>query len=109
MPLPLNLGSGSSVSHLCDQTGCVRKDHLEVAIVHQTNMNRQRCVGMTLVVIADFIVAEIACKHAAGTYFEKLTTCCRKVQVLEVGLGDAAFVVESIMSVINASQNSSQA
>ncbi len=84
--LPANLGHGSSISHLCDNS-CVRIDHLELTTHHIDNLVRQRCTGVTLVVAKNFIVSAEPCAHArGGTFEEKVETSCRKVRVVKVGL-----------------------
>lgn len=70
--IPKNLGKGSSISHLCDKK-CINPDHIAQGFVHQDNMDRQRCLGMTLLVVKDTIVQEIPCIHP---------TCCTRIRVL---------------------------
>lgn len=62
-PLPLDVGSGSSVSHLCDNPKCANPAHLEVALAHRDNMARQRCSGVTLVVVSGVIIEVDHCPH----------------------------------------------
>lgn len=84
-PLPLDPGRGGSVSHLCDQDGCVTMGHLLVATKHMANMDRQRCNGVSLTVCQGVIMGETPCKHALeledGTV--DIATSCAKVLVLE--------------------------
>ena len=65
-PLPLDAGAGGSLSHTCDKRGCVRVSHLEVTKEHQSNLNRQRCQGPSLLVFQGVIVQELPCAHAQG-------------------------------------------
>jgi hypothetical protein len=64
LPIPTNAGSGGSISHACDQKGCIASRHLSSTPVHRDNMSRQRCPGVTLVVCAGQVVKEIPCPHA---------------------------------------------
>ena len=89
IPLPTTLGSGSSISHLCDTPGCARGAHLELANQHRDNLARQRCTGVTLVAVGDMIVQEVPCSHGSGnTTAELIKTSCRKIKM--VWLSDAA-------------------
>jgi hypothetical protein len=78
--LKQDVGRGSSVSHYCDIRGCVRRCHLEYADRHQSNMDRQRCTGVTLIVRNGQIVDEIKCVHDTTNDF---TRSCRKLRVLD--------------------------
>ena len=62
-PLPLNVGAGGSVSHLCDEGGCVKQSHLEATPIHKDNTDRQRCLGVVLLYFRGVIVKEVPCKH----------------------------------------------
>lgn len=81
--LPANLGRGASISHLCDRVGCVRPEHLELTARHVANLDRQRCVGVTLIVGADIIVHEVPCPHGVGGTTEALIqSSCRKLRMI---------------------------
>jgi hypothetical protein len=83
--IPGDMGSGSSMSHLCDTGGCIRGEHLELVTHHVENMNRQRCHGVTLIVALDLVLHEIPCSHAVGdTMAEKISSCCRKIRVIRI-------------------------
>lgn len=74
-PLPLNCGDGGSVSHPCDQRGCLT--HVEATPVHMDNMNRQRCSGILLLYFRGVIIKEVPCIHGrnlgvVGEYREEL-------------------------------------
>ena len=87
-PIPDNCGRGASISHLCDQTGCVKPFHLVVAEEHQANTRLVNCTGMNLVVDANgCIVAELACKHATSRVVDikALDTCCRRLNIVPIG------------------------
>jgi hypothetical protein len=93
-PLPLNVGAGGSLSHLCDECGCVKPPHLEATPVHKDNMNRQRCLGIVLLYFQDTIVKEIPCKHGIerGSDLESgILASCTKVRLIEIDAAD--FVV----------------
>lgn len=86
-PVPLNLGSGGSISHPCDERGCVL--HLEATPVHKDNMDRQRCSGVLVMYFRDTIVAEIPCGHGKdrgvdGTLEVQLKKSCIKVSLFEM-------------------------
>jgi hypothetical protein len=61
--LPQGAGAGASVSHLCDNPRCVNHAHLVVARTHAANLERQRCTGVTLVVVKGVIVDVVHCPH----------------------------------------------
>jgi len=83
--IPDDMGSGSSLSHLCDVKGCIRGEHLELTTEHVDNLVRQRCHGVTLLVAYDFILHEIPCGHASGdTLLEKVESSCRKLRVVNI-------------------------
>jgi len=100
-PLPLNVGAGGSVSHPCDERGCIA--HLESTPVHGDNMDKQRCKGITLICFKGFIIQEVPCAHGecatplvGEELFEaKILASCRKVRLLELG-GDAVNAVLSL-------------
>ena len=91
--LPDNLGNGSSLSHLCDRSGCVSCEHLTLELAHANNLRRQRCPGVTLVTtsLADgfpTIVHESPCAHATGhSHLELLATSCRKIHIVMMARG----------------------
>jgi hypothetical protein len=81
--IPANMGRGASISHLCDTSGCVRGEHLELTVNHVDNLERQRCSGVTLIVAADLIVHELPCSHSRGNNpAELIATSCRKLRVI---------------------------
>jgi len=87
-PLPLDSGTGSSLSHFCDMLGCTGErdaSHLEVVQAHVDNVVRQRCPGAQLTVGSLFgermIVARRLCRHSGG----ETSRCCRKVTVTDIG------------------------
>lgn len=97
-PLPLDAGKGGSISHLCDQTGCVRLSHLEVSIRHIDNLERQRCRGATIIYVGDTILLEKPCAHAqAGLEPEAalMNSCLGKIALTcldEVSASDFSLV-----------------
>lgn len=60
-PLPLDCGRGGSISHPCDQRGCLI--HVEATPVHKDNMDRQRCLGILLLHFRGVITKEVPCVH----------------------------------------------
>lgn len=87
--LPVDLGAGSSMSHLCDSVGCIRDSHLELTLQHVDNLERQRCTGVTLIASMDLIIHEVPCGHArGGTSEERIASSCRKLRM--VWLPDAS-------------------
>lgn len=88
-PIPLNVGAGGSISHLCDEVGCVKQSHLESTPVHRDNMDRQRCRGILLLVFRDVIVEETPCSHGrgrGGSLALDILASCTKVVVEEVSM-----------------------
>lgn len=85
-PLPLNLGSGASISHLCDTLGCCSGNHLQVETRHRTNLVHQRCRGVLLLVHRSVIIQECPCSHAdmSKSFNDRLYTSCRKIQIVVV-------------------------
>lgn len=77
LQIPDKLGEGAGVSHLCDTDRCIRKEHMDSLLLHKKNMDRQRCLGMTLIVYEDTIVQEEPCIHAQDN-----DLCCRRVRVI---------------------------
>lgn len=85
LQLPLDLGRGSSISHLCDRIGCVRGTHLEIASEHATNLVRQRCIGVTLIAGLDLIIVELPCAHGVGnSALERINRSCRKIHMIRL-------------------------
>ena len=83
--LPLNNGAGGSVSHHCDQIGCICPEHLSTAVNHHDNLVRQRCPGVFVVVYGDQILVERPCSHGSGlSQPEKLRSSCRKVLTIRL-------------------------
>lgn len=84
LELPSNLGSGSSVSHLCDRIGCIKLEHLEISSQHQENLTRQRCQGLTLVIAdvlgAPQILTINPCVH--GIRLGGVKGTCRKLRLV---------------------------
>lgn len=77
--LPMNLGSGSAISHYCDNQ-CTSPDHLEL-VTQIDNMSRQRCTGVTLIVMSNkWIIHEEPCPHGNGT----INGSCRKVRIIRI-------------------------
>jgi len=64
--LPYGTGTGSSISHLCDNKHCINKRHLEVAAQHIQNLERQRCKGAILLVLDGVIMQTVYCPHYAS-------------------------------------------
>jgi hypothetical protein len=92
-PLPLGLGAGASISHLCDEEGCFCQHHLEANPIHRDNMDRQRCSGVILLHFDGILVKEVPCSHgekqgASGSLETKIKASCIKVRLLEISQGD---------------------
>ena len=85
-PIPLNCGSGGSISHFCDQRGCVKQSHLEATPHHVKNMDRQRCSGVRLVVYLGVIVQELPCPHGteAVDMAGQLLHSCRRLSLVQL-------------------------
>lgn len=103
--IPHNLGSGASISHLCDTMDCIEKSHLVLEIEHRENLVRQRCKGVLLIVSTwnRLILQEEPCVHGveaaqklsqhlvgleaseAQSLSRQLALSCRKVQVVDIG------------------------
>lgn len=96
-PIPLDVGSGSSISHLCDTRGCVEPSHLVAAAAHADNMDRQRCNGVLLVVYQSAIIHEVPCKHSVskdGTLSsEAIDSSCRRLQIVRLPDEAVGFLV----------------
>lgn len=76
--LPYDLGSGSSVSHLCDNK-CFSWQHLIGAEQHVENMERQRCIGMLLLCYEGVICQVVNCPHFESKEDGSVESpnCCR--------------------------------
>lgn len=97
-PLPLDAGSGGSVSHLCDVRGCIRAAHLEVTPLHLNNLVRQRCQGPCLIVFGGIIVQETPCPHGRGASHEERlrNSCLGKLMLCSLDHGAAMAVVHTV-------------
>lgn len=96
-PVVKKVGAGSSISHLCDQRSCARPTHIEVAEHHISNMDRQRCPGVTLLIFNNTIIQETPCAHSGqGTLQMRLQASCRKIFTRELTSSAAQFVAESL-------------
>ncbi len=104
-PLPLNCGTGGSISHPCDTNSCLV--HLESTPVHKDNMDRQRCPGIILTCFRGFIIKETPCLHGmklgggeriqgeeieseSVVLNEQLRWSCTKIQLVTLSEGDFA-------------------
>lgn len=93
-PLPLDCGSGGSISHRCDERGCLGgiasfAIHLEATPIHKHNMDRQRCSGVILIILLGIIVKEVPCDHGiqlAGddTLESQISSSCRRLRLVEL-------------------------
>lgn len=95
-PFPFDIGSGSSIDHLCGQKMCHRKEHLSLAAQHRTNIMRINCPGILLLVHEDEIVQESPCNHA---FVEEITSLeslllnsCKKVSIQRIDDQTAAII-----------------
>lgn len=83
--LPSNLGSGSSVSHLCDNKNCINPEHMEVAEEHSANLRRQRCPGVTVIEFGQRVLQVQSCPHGNGlTHLSRLNNSCRRIHVVRL-------------------------
>ena len=78
----------SSGSHLCDSTGCLRAEHLELELF-DFNSSRRFCPGVVLWVINNCITDVSSCPHGmTHPKFEEgsddLEFACRKVRVVKI-------------------------
>lgn len=79
-----HLGDGAQgVSHLCDTSHCFAFGHMDSDLSHGANMDRQRCLGVTLLVLkrpdqVPVIIQEELCVHAHGD----LDKACRRIHVI---------------------------
>ncbi|CAF1203152.1 unnamed protein product [Adineta steineri] len=69
-------------SHLCDSTGCLRKEHLELELL-SFNLSRKVCPGVMLLVVGDTITDVYPCVHGRThpkleTDGDELEYACRK-------------------------------
>jgi hypothetical protein len=116
-PLPLDCGRGGSISHPCDQRGCIT--HVEATPEHKDNMDRQRCSGILLLHFRGSIIKEmpcvhgrdlgVVCEHEGGLDFvgvvnresellkAQLRRSCLKIRLLEIS--EADFLIMSNISV----------
>lgn len=95
-PLPLDCGSGGSISHLCDERGCL--NHLEATPIHMHNMDRQRCSGVVLIVLLGVIIKVVPCSHGmqlAGddTLESQISSSCRRLRLVELYSGTVRSVL----------------
>lgn len=105
--LPDNLGMGSSISHLCDTAGCISVDHLEYVPAHVTNLNRQRCLGVTLIVSLDLIIHEVPCQHGVGDTVEaRISSSCRKLRMVQLPPYSVTALFENHTQIAEAMQSS---
>jgi hypothetical protein len=105
IPINVELGAGSGVSHLCDITMCINPDHMDVLLTHQQNMDRQRCLGVTLVVYNDVIVAETPCIHTRNN--DVKGTCCRRIHIVYINDWGAQVISKQYTDKISESQSNS--
>ena len=86
-PLPVipnnKVTRGGGISHLCDQIGCMRPQHLEAAWSHADDIARRGCSGILLLVhrVLKVILVEVPCPHAGdekGGMENALRTSCQK-------------------------------
>lgn len=101
--IPANMGHGSSMSHLCDQRGCIRGEHLQLTNHHVENLERQRCTGVTLIVALDMIIHEIPCSHGRGDNIsDKVSTSCRKLRMVWLPVASIDALIESYRLILEA-------
>jgi hypothetical protein len=75
--LPKKLGGkNGGVSHLCDNTKCFRKNHVDYNINQQFNIDRKSCMGMELLISNNIIVQAKPCQHTTNGGL-----CCRRIKV----------------------------
>jgi hypothetical protein len=72
-------GRGGSLSHLCDNY-CSDSRHIKWEGEHSANMDRQRCLGVTIVYSLDQIFAVALCPHSGDV----LEECCRKFKLIKL-------------------------
>jgi hypothetical protein len=109
--IPANMGTGASMSHLCDSSGCIRESHLELTVQHVDNLERQRCHGVTLIASLDLIIHELPCSHGRGNSTEELiATSCRKLRMVWLPNASVSALIENYQQIYNAlaSSESSQ-
>jgi hypothetical protein len=101
--IPANMGRGSSMSHLCDSSGCIRGEHLELTSHHVDNLERQRCHGVTLIVAVDLILHEIPCSHGRGNIpAEQIATSCRKLRMVWLPDASVNALIETYQQILEA-------
>lgn len=61
--VPLNVGRGGSIDHLCDQDGCITPQHCLPTGVHKENTDRINCRGVGLHCLGAVITGVVPCKH----------------------------------------------
>ena len=85
-PIPLDCGFGGSISHFCDQRGCIKQSHLEATPHHVNNMERQRCSGVRLIIYSGVIVQEVPCPHGEKEpgLTGQLLRSCRKLLIVQL-------------------------
>lgn len=98
-PIPVDVGAGASISHLCDRRGCIRAGHLETANEHITNLDRQRCRGAWVLVYRNTIIMERPCGHGRGENVEETlrNSCLSSLQV-DVLTDESAETVAALRS-----------
>lgn len=109
--IPLNAGTGGSVSHLCDSLGCVRPEHLEVSQMHVSNLARQRCCGVQILVYADVLLMATRCPHDDRQYTQaqnnlpsSTSKSCRKLNVILLGDREAVQISSRFQSIVAQAQ-----
>lgn len=81
--LSLNNDANEFISHHCDQIGCICLDHIFVVISHFSNLDRQRCLKIILIVFNNHILLKRLCEHDVKLIsVEKLLTSCRKIYII---------------------------
>ncbi len=104
--LPSTLGQASSVSHLCDNHLCCRREHIELTMQHVDNMARQRCSGVVLTHLDGTILQELPCPHASGdSHLERIGTSCRRLRLQQMDEVGAARGSELWIELANAVLN----
>jgi len=84
-PIPAGTGSGTSISHLCDKEKCCNQLHHVRADQHQVNLDRQRCPGMTVLVLDGVIMQVMNCPHFETSETNLVTSPnCTRLTVIEL-------------------------
>lgn len=81
-PIPLNVGAGGSVAHLCDNH-CGEPSHMFVT-AQQVNMSMQHCVGVELLVKEGVIMQTLNCPHYREEDGVTIVPNCAKVKVVQL-------------------------